>query len=263
MTYQNIHEGVHAAAALVGVAVPPETRTPEPAPAAVKGDPVKAFVALARKITGNKPFRVFDDWCEMGYCVIASLTTDDAERLAALKAQHDVVAAKYTPEHLSVMSEMMAVAADALAAGGDDYLGRVCGEMGALDGGVGQFFTPFDASRLVVSLTAPDVPAIIRRDGHFRAADPAAGSGGLLVAMADHAVAQGAELGDLFFEGVELVPATYHMLFVQMTLRGLAGRAVCGNSLTGEVKEHAYTPAARAFVRKHGIRAAATTMVLK
>lgn len=259
MIHQKIQDGVHAAAALLGLEL---IKTTDPVPPAVKGDPVKAFVSLARDIRGNKPSRVFDDWCEMGYCALAALTTEDPERLAALKSQNEEVAAKYTPEHLAVMSLMMAVAHDALADGGDDYLGRVCGEMGALDGGVGQFFTPFDASRLVVAMTAPDVPAIIRRDGHFRAADPAAGSGGLLVAMADHAVAQGADLGDLFFEGVELVPATYHMLFVQMTLRGLAGRAVCGNSLTGEVKEHAYTPAARAFVRKHGIRAAATTMVL-
>lgn len=256
MNYESIHQGVHAASALMGIPVSPVPQPP------VKPDHVKDFVALARQITGHKPFRVFDDWCEMGYCAFAALTTGDPDRRDALAQQAAQVESKYPPDQLRVMSEMMGVAKEALKDGGDDFLGRVCGLMGALDGGVGQFFTPFDSSLAMVRMTAPDVPAVIAQDGHFCGADPAAGSGGLLVAMADHAYAAGADPDDVFFEGVELVPATYHMLYIQLTLAGVAARAVCGNSLTQETTEYAYTPRALRFIRKHGLGAAATTMRL-
>lgn len=256
MTYQKIHEGVSAAAALMGAPVPIPPEQP-PAPAS---DPVKQFVSLARSITGHKPFRVFDDWCEIMFCAIAAVTARTPERSRQLMAQQAEASAKYTQAEIEVMERMLGVAQDALSRGGRDFLGEACGLLGSLDGGVGQFFTPFEVSKMIVGMTVPDIAAIVRDQGHFRGADPAAGSGGMLVALADHAEAVGVSLADVFVEAVELVPATYHMAFVQLSLRGVAARVVCGNSLTQEVRETAYTPAGVQFVNKHGIRNAATTV---
>lgn len=258
MTYQNIHDGVKSASALTGVPISPLTRT-APAP---KTDPVKHFVDLARSIKGHKPFRVFDDWCEIMFCAIAAVTARTPDRSRQLMQQQAEASAKYTPEDIRTMEAMLGVAQAALSKGGRDFLGEACGLMGALDGGVGQFFTPFEVSQMLVRMTAPDIAAIVRDQGHFRGADPAAGSGGMLVALADHCESVGVDLRDVFVEGVELVPSTYHMLFVQLSLRGVAARAVCGNTLTQQVSQHEYTPAGVAFVNKHGIRNAATGMVL-
>lgn len=258
MTYQNIHEGVQSASALMGIPLNNATRAaPEP-----EIDPVKQFVALARSIKSHKPFRVFDDWCEIMFCAIAAVTARTPDRSRQLMQQQAEASAKYTPEDIRTMEAMLGVAQAALSKGGRDFLGEACGLLGALDGGVGQYFTPFEVSRMIVRMTAPDVARIIREQGHFRGADPAAGSGGMIVAMADQISDSGADLGDAFFEAVELVPATYHMLFVHLSLRGVAARAVCGNSLTQQVQQSAYTPAGVAFVNKHGIRNAATGMVL-
>lgn len=258
MRYQHIHEGVQSASALMGMPLNNATRAaPEP-----KTDPVKQFVALARSIKGHKPFRVFDDWCEIMFCAIAAVTARTPERAAELMRQQEQASAKYTQQDIRAMEAMLGVAQAALSKGGRDFLGEACGLMGALDGGVGQFFTPFEVSQMLVRMTAPDIAAIVRDQGHFRGADPAAGSGGLLVALADHCESVGVDLRDVFVEGVELVPSTYHMLFVQLSLRGVAARAVCGNTLTQQVQQSAYTPAGVAFVNKHGTRNAATGMVL-
>ena len=227
-------------------------------------EPVRKFVDLSRRIGGNrKSSRVFDDFCHLTYCVFAQRTTSDPKIHDDLQRQYDEVAAAYDPADLWAMAGMLGVAREAMSRGGDDFLGRVCGVMGALDGPTGQYFTPFDASRLFASLNPPDAAEAIQQCGHFTAMDPAAGSGGLLIAMADQIQSQGVNMNDVFFEGVELVPSTYHMLFVQLVLRGLAARAVCGNSLTQEVREFAYTPAALKFIRKHGPTAASTSMRLK
>ncbi|WP_170293947.1 N-6 DNA methylase [Paracoccus limosus] len=252
MTYQHIHEGVHSASALMGI--PLKRTDAEP-----KTDHVKQFVALARSIPG-KPFRVFDDWCEIMFCAIAAITAQTPERAAELMSQQEQASGKYTQEDIRIMEDMLGVAQVAIMDGGRDFLGEACGLLGALDGGVGQFFTPFEVSKMIVSMTAPDISAIVRDQGNFRGADPAAGSGGLLVALADHCEAVGVDLRDVFVEGVELVPSTYHMLFVQLSLRGVPARAVCGNTLTQEVREYAYTPAGVRFVNKHGIMNAATNM---
>lgn len=237
-------DAIHAARHLLGI----------PAPKTDHEALAKDFVKVVNAIRGTrKPHRVFDDFCEAAYCAFARRTTSNPERLAKLDAQYESVTSGYPDQAIPSMASLMSIAHEALRGGGDDFLGRVCGLLGALDGTVGQFFTPFDASRLCVDLNMPDPSEVTMRGEGFMALDPTAGSGGLLVAMADKAQACGADLGDVFLEGVELVPATYHMLFVQMTLRGIAGRAVCGNSLTMGVTDYAYTPKAAEYIRRHGL----------
>lgn len=213
----------------------------------------KKFAAeVSAIITPGKAFRKFDDFCVLVSRGIQILTAGDCQISAEALAEFGEIRSRYPAQDLERFNEMTRIAGDALASGGGDFLGRVCGEMGALDHATGQFFTPFEVSELLVSVNAPDISQVVRRDGYYLGHEPTAGSGGMIVALADHAENNGVSLDDVFIEAWELVPETFHMLVVQLSLRGVAAAVVRGNTLTGEKSEVIYTPRAVAFRDKHG-----------
>lgn len=73
-----------------------------------------------------------------------------------------------------------------------------------------------------------------------------------MLAAADTLDRQNVDLCHVWMEGTELSRSTYHMLYVQVAARAIAGRMTCGNSLSGEIYAQAFTPAAGEFVARHG-----------
>ena len=53
-------------------------------------------------------------------------------------------------------------------------------------------------------------------------------------------------------EAVELSRSTFHMAYIQISTRGIAGRVINGNSLSLKVFEQAYTAASPVFYGQHG-----------
>ena len=83
--------------------------------------------------------------------------------------------------------------------------------------------------------------------------DPAAGAGCMILAAADSVDEQGFSSSDcMSVQAIELNRTTFLMLYIQLALRGIAAEVIHGNSLTMEIFETAYTPAAIYFLGKHG-----------
>lgn len=57
----------------------------------------------------------------------------------------------------------------------------------------------------------------------------------------------------MWIEATELSRTTYYMGFIQINMRGIAGRVICGNSLSLEVYTSAYTAAAPVFISHNGL----------
>lgn len=146
------------------------------------------------------------------------------------------------------MPAMLALALKTIAGGGVDLMGQVAAEIGALDAGLGQFFTPYEVSRLMAEMNLGDAAAAVAAKGFLTLCEPAAGAGGMMLAAADTLDRQNVDLCHVWMEGTDLSRSTYHMLDVQVAARGIAGRMTCGNSLSGETFAHAFTPAAASFV---------------
>lgn len=222
-------------------------------PVADHEDLAKEFVKEISAIkTPGKAFRKFDDFCVLFSRRIQQLTMSYDLMGPGALAEFEEVRSRYPAHDIERFNEMVRISAEALASGGGDFLGRVCGEMGALDHATGQFFTPFEVNELLNDLIAPDIASVVRKEGFFLGHEPTAGSGGMIVSLADHAENQGVNLDDVFIEAWELVPETFHMLVVQLSLRGVAAAVVCGNTLTGEKSEIIMTPRAMIFFDKHG-----------
>ncbi|WP_227272049.1 N-6 DNA methylase [Roseobacter weihaiensis] len=217
---------------------------------------MKEFVGLVNHIDRSKHRgHVFTDFCEMAYCALSKQASPFEDQREKLEAQYEDVerryeSREYVHEHFG---KLLALASVGIAQGGSDFLGVVAGELGALDGRLGQFFTPYTVSRLSAEMTFGDVSRQIEEQGFVTVQEPAAGAGGMLMAVADVIEDKGHNLQtSLWIEAVDLSITAYHMCYVQCAARGLAGKVLRANSISLEVFSAAYTPAAPTFVSKHG-----------
>lgn len=216
---------------------------------------VNEFLRILRRIDHSKrDTEVFRDFCEMAFCAIAKTTAPTRERAEALEADYMRAVKRYrNPDDVRKMPELLALAATALQAGGCDFLGVIAGEIGALDSGLGQFFTPYEISRLNAELILSDAPALIERQKFLTVQEPAAGAGGMVIAAADVLENKGIDPArHVWFDATELNGPTFQMCFVQTSLRGLAGIVRHGNSLSLETFGHALTPMAAGFLAVNG-----------
>ena len=212
---------------------------------------VRALDQFERSKTRTEIFRLF---CEMAYCALAKRASpfpDQRDRLEAVYMQ--CVSSFPNKDDVRRMPEMMALAIQAISGGGIDFFGQVAAEIGALDAGLGQFFTPYEISRLIAEMSLGDAAGQIEAQGFITVSEPAAGAGGMVLALADALEAQGFDPAlHIWIEAVELSRSTFHMAYVQINARGIAGRVVNGNSISLETYDHAFTAAAAVFYGAHG-----------
>lgn len=217
----------------------------------LKKDFIKTIDSMDRSKSRGEHFRNF---CEMTYCAYAKTTAQNKERADKLEDQYMSIVGTYkNKDDVRLMPKLVSITMLALHEKGCDFLGEIAAELGTLDKKNGQFFTPYDVSKLMAHIILPDIESLIKEDGFFTLNDPAAGAGCMVLCAADIVQEKGFEPMDcMSVQVTELNKSTYHMLFVQLTLRGIAAEVIHGNSLSLETFESAYTPAAIPFFGKHG-----------
>jgi len=124
---------------------------------------VKEFVRLLNDIDRSKRRgEVFADFCELAYCAIAKKASPFEDQREALETQYMAVVGRYHDKgDIRKMPEMMAMALGEIGNGGCDYLGQIAGELGSLDSHLGQFFTPYEVSRMMAEISLGDADRII------------------------------------------------------------------------------------------------------
>jgi len=218
-------------------------------------DRKKEFIKIMDGLDNSKSrYDHFRNFCEMAYCAIAKTTAPDQKTVDELEACYMAVVNSYAnKDDVRKIPELLTLTVMALSDGGCDFLGELASELEFLDARAGQFFTPYEISKLLAHLNLGDAGAIINDQGFITVSDPAAGAGCTILAAADILTDQGYILEEcMSVHVIELSKMTYHMLYVQLALKGIAAMVIHGNSLTLETFEIAYTPCARIFVGKHG-----------
>ena len=131
---------------------------------------------------------------------------------------------------------MLSALVDALEADSDrDVMGYVYNALGLPINARSQFFTPCNISRMIAQMMLADSAKNIKEKGYVTICDPCAGSGGMLVAAFNVLREQAMNpQTDAWFEAQDISQDTALMCYVQMSLLGMAGRVIVGDSLTGE-----------------------------
>lgn len=133
----------------------------------------------------------------------------------------------YTNEELSNMFDLMV---DALEENCEqDFLGEVYSELNLTSSQHGQFFTPYPISRMMAEINLSNVQE--NQTSPISIADPCCGTGGMLIATGNVLKSRGYKLQDYMFYAQDIDWLVSMSAYVQMSLQGLQGMVVVGNSL--------------------------------
>jgi hypothetical protein len=201
----------------------------------------------------KSPAEKFRDFCEMAYCAYAKLTAPTPERADELEARYMQIVGTYRDKDtVRAYPEFLDMAWTNVE-NGRDFLGEVSSLIGILNPKQGQFFTPYHVSRLMAKMTLDNLSQYVEKQGYIRMQEPAAGAGGMILAVADEVLEQGYNpMLHLLVHAIDISQLCYQMCFVQLTWKGVPAWVARGNALSGEHFEGAWTPHAYMFRNRHG-----------
>lgn len=194
--------------------------------------------------------RVWSDWVEMGAIAIAN-AVDKAQFEQREQRYLDIVAQYKTDEVHSLANAFAHLVQcwERRVAVGEfgDVLGSTFMMMDMGNAGTGQFFTPYEVSRLMAGIIMgdqEDLKVQLQAKGFLTLQEPASGAGGIVVA-ALHALA---DAGINYQQAIHVTAIDVdrrcaHMTFLQLALLHVPAIIIQGNALTGEIHETWYTPA--------------------
>ncbi|WOB74341.1 N-6 DNA methylase [Achromobacter xylosoxidans] len=210
----------------------------------------KEIVGLLRQVAHTRGIdRVWSDWVEI--CAIALARADLAQQEVREQRYLQVIAQYERAEldklvqafaHLVMSYELRVEAADF-----GDVLGSTFMMLDMGNAGAGQFFTPYEVSRLMGGMMMGDAQALVdKADAHgfIRVLEPACGAGGMLIAAA-HALRDAGLNYQLCMHAtaIDIDQRCVHMTFIQLALLHVPALVIHGNGLTGECREQWFTPA--------------------
>ena len=172
----------------------------------------------------------FRSFVTMAACSL-SLGMREAEYLKEAERFHPNGAA-HLPKAFAFLVEAMEVADFA------DVLGPMHMEVSstkAAQRDLGEFYTPWSLSRASAAMllgTPPQIP----QDRPFTLLEPASGSGGMVLAVAQHLVDHGLSPRNMKATLIDVSPLAYEMAIINTTLYGIPAQIIQGNALSLEVR---------------------------
>ena len=178
---------------------------------------------------GFTPYEIFMDWIEaLALSISNSVDMDHGELWSEREATYKAIMDKYSETERLKMCEMTACLVDELEENPRDVLGEAFMRSGMGSDSGGQFFTPFNISKMLASISV-----ISPEDGkEYTINEPSCGSGGSIIAAALELQSRGinyqkcmrAVCQDLDWRCV-------HMCYVQLSLLGIDAICCQGDTL--------------------------------
>lgn len=203
-------------------------------------DHEKAFISLFNQTARyHKRHRVFEDFVSCSVIALENrLSFNEARENKYLR-----IISGYEKEDVIHMAQLLAHVVNGLQNGFCDFLGNVFMKLELGDKYRGQFFTPWDVARMMAQLQLGDVKAIFDEKPFITLSEPACGAGCMVLAFADALNQAGyASHRYLWVSATDIDPLAAGMAYIQLSLCGVAGEVVIGNSLCGERRRVLLTP---------------------
>lgn len=209
-------------------------------------DHQKELAKLLNSFYGrHSHWQVFSDFCEIG-AITFSNAVDLAQRDKREERYLQIVKG-YDREELDKFARGLACLTMALEDGFCDVLGRTFHDLELHNKWAGQFFTPYDVSKMMAKMTiadCEDLKARIAARGFVTAQEPAVGSGSMVIALAEAMRDAGINYQQhLHVTAIDVDPKCVHMAYLQFSLLHIPAVIVHGNTLSLEEYGHWYTPA--------------------
>ena len=151
---------------------------------------------------------------------------------------------QYEAKDAERIAMLLAEVVMGLEAESGDFLGSLYMTLGLGEAARGQFFTPFCISRMMAEMQLGDIDSLLADKPFFTVYEPACGSAGMLLAIAEVLREKGFNpTRRLWVSCTDIDPVASGMAYIQLSLMGVAGEVVTGNALSGERRRVMYTPA--------------------
>ncbi len=201
----------------------------------------KAFIKLFNEVARSfNRYRVFEDFISMSGIAIqnAFLKSDGLEQ------KYLKIAGGYQNDDLSKLSDLLAEVVLGLEMKPCDFLGEIFMELGLENKDMGQFFTPYDISKAISILNwDKETELLLQRESFITIADPACGTAGTIIAFYELMLERGFNpQKQLWASCIDIDPLAAMMAYIQMSLLGIPGEVLIGNSLTLKINQVMHTP---------------------
>ncbi|WP_244126033.1 N-6 DNA methylase [Burkholderia gladioli] len=190
--------------------------------------------------------QVFSDFVECAALALSNRA--DLSQFEAREARYLEVIQPYQADELRAFSEMLGdlmLAFLDLSKMGEfaDVLGSLYMRLDLGSARAGQFFTPYNVSRMMAAMQVGDGTDIRARE-FVTVSDPACGAGGMIIAFADAARSVGLDhLECMHATCIDIDIRCVHMTYVQLSLLDIPAVVIHGNSLANERRSVWLTPA--------------------
>ncbi len=201
---------------------------------------VKLFSAFRYK---HDLYSVFSDWCECA--AIAFSQAADLTRYEKREARYLEIARKYDNLEMTTFSEILGEVTLAMEERPQDVLGSVFHALELHNAARGQFFTPYSICSMMARMTLgteDQLRSLIERRGFICAQEPAAGSGAMVIALAEAIRDVGINYREcLHVTAIDIDRRAVHMSYIQLTLMHIPTVILEGDSLQMKFHEEWYT----------------------
>jgi type I restriction-modification system DNA methylase subunit len=202
---------------------------------------------------GNRS--VWDDFLMMAACEFSN--TVDRENAAHRTELYEQATRRYTEEEVSQFAQLLAITTLALNEYSDqDFLGEIFQGLELNNRRAGQFFTPYNVSKMMAMMSCGNPAAEIEEKGYITVGDCCCGAGGLLIAQANAAREQGVDVRrDILFVAQDIDLTSVLMCYIQLCLLNCAGYVIRGDTLRGDTPEQQdvwVTPMYPQWYARHG-----------
>ena len=194
----------------------------------------KEIVKLFSAFDGSKNRRkIFDDFLVMTACMLSNL--GDPVHYEEREKLYMQFAGQYKPKELDIFARMIAEIVNGLEENPDqDFLGEMYMALDFGSSAAGQFFTPYSVCQCTAAIVSDfdTLKAKIADQGFVSVTDPACGAGALLMAFANECRRQNINpQTQVLFVAQDIDMTVGCMCYIAMSLMGLAGYVVIGDSL--------------------------------
>ncbi|CAI1906037.1 Type I restriction-modification system methyltransferase subunit [Serratia entomophila] len=205
---------------------------------------IAAFIALFNQTARyHHRYEVFRDFVQMAACAVHNQVVFSPP----LEDEYLGLVKQYERDDVNRMGKLLGILRCGLGLQQsiyDDVLGRIFMSLELGDTHRGQFFTPFHISRMMAMLTVHDLESRLEQAPFLTVGEPACGSGGMVIAVAEQFSQAGYPPSHhLFASCVDIDPVASAMCFLQLALLQIPAEVITGNSLTAQYRRVLRTPA--------------------
>lgn len=204
----------------------------------------KQFIGLLKTIESERRLdRVFFDFVELSAIAISNGV--DKAQFTEREAIYMNTIGRYTKDEALIFKKCFHLLAEIIDQGFGDHLGELYMSLDLGNDRLGQYFSPYDLSRLTAALTLDEkrITSIINERGYITLNEPTTGGGGMIIAAAHIMQNIGFNPQQHLHVTCQDVDITaVYMTYLQLSLFGIPAVVIHGDVLKLEERSHWYTP---------------------